>query len=277
MSLAPRAGDKSMLYLAVRKVLGKDTPNYPQGAGDCVSQGGKNAAEYLTCTEIVLGGERQKFRPVFPPFYYGTSRVYVGKGKLGNGDGSVGAWLAKAVMAHGTLFADEPGVPAYSGAVARAWGDPSPKNDLDKWAGVAKAFLVRSAAKVTTWDQLVSALASGYPVPVCSDVGFEMHPRADGFHARGREPWAHCMCIIGVDDREKDPYAVILNSWGDVHGRLKDFDDGHALPPGCLRVRRAVVEVMLAAGDSFAFSSFDGFADRADDLEDALFDLVGAD
>lgn len=268
-------GTKTFLHLVARKVLGKDITNYNQQIGDCVSFAGKNAAELLQTTQILLGGDDIKWRPVFPPYYYGASRVYVGRGRLGNDDGSLGSWLAQAVVRYGTLFADEANVPKYSGKVAKAWGDPQPKNDLDNWLPTAKNFLVQGVAQVRTWANLVEAISSGFPVTIASDVGFEMEARKDGFHRIGRKPWAHAMCVIGADDNAKDPYVLILNSWGDCHGHLKDFDDGHSLPKGVLRVRRADFEKILRQKECFAYSDMRGFQDRREKLQKAMFDLLG--
>jgi hypothetical protein len=92
LSLGPvRGSRRMMLHEVVRKVLGKDTENYPQEIGDCVSFGAKNAIEYLMCCERLLKGDAEKFRPVFAPYLYRTGRIYVGGGQLGNGDGSLGS------------------------------------------------------------------------------------------------------------------------------------------------------------------------------------------
>lgn len=278
---------KTMLYQLTRLVLGKDTDNYAQEIGDCVSQGAKNATEYLTCAQIAANAQhmretgqdyqtflrnaRIQFRKVFPPYYYGTGRVYVGGGRLGNDDGSLGSWMAEAVMKYGTLFSDEPNVPSYSGDVAKSWGDPDPRKDLDKFKETAKAYPVKSAALITTWDELVGAIANLYPCTTASNVGYDMEPSSDGFH-RQTESWAHQMCFIGVDDNDRDPYAILLNSWGAVHGNLKDFDTGEDLPVGVLRVRRKDVEKHLREQETFAYSQFDGFP--AQDLDKSLFMLV---
>lgn len=266
-------GKKVMLYLLVRKAIGKDITNYPQQVGDCVSFGAKNAAETLQAVQTVLQGEAIKWRPVFPPYYYGTGRVYVGRGQLGYSDGSLGVWMAEAVTKYGTLFADEPGVPQYSGSVARRWGDPVARDDLDIWKPKALAYLVKQTAPVRTWPELVAAITNGYPVTIASDVGFTMEPGSDGFHRR-RGSWAHQMCIIGVCDTPQAQYAIIQNSWGDVHGRLKDFDDGHDLPLGCLRVRRPDVEVILAQDDSFAYSHMVGFPDQSEQIDREMFRFI---
>lgn len=274
--------DKARLWDITRKVLGQDTKNYPQEIGDCVSFGGKNAGEYLTCSEIlgkallahrtqtgdfaeIIRAARIKFRPVFPPFYYGTGRIYVGGGQMGREDGSSGSWMAEAVRKYGTLFADEPGVPAYSGSVASEWGYR--KAPLDKWEPTAKSFLVRTTTLITSWEELCAALANGYPVTTASDVGYDMEAGRDGFH-RQTTTWSHQMCFIGFGTKP-EPYAVILNNWGDVHGRLKDFDDSSDLPVGVLRVRRADAMKHIRAQETFAYSQFDGFPEQ--DLAKALF------
>lgn len=265
---------RMMLHEVTRKLLGKDTLNYGQEIGDCVSFGAKNATEYLMCTERLLKGDNEKFRYVFPPYFYGTGRVYVGRNQIGNGDGSVGSWMAQAVIKYGVLCADEEGVPKYTGTVAKAWGGPrTGQAYLDKWKPVAQAHPIKSAAKINNWAEFVSAICNGYPCTVASNQGFNMEASSDGFH-RASGNWAHQMCWIGVDDDVSDPYAVLLNSWGDAHGRLKDFVTGEELPVGTLRVRKSTVESMIRAGETFAYSNFEGFEDQQEKLDKALFKLI---
>lgn len=262
-------GGKTMLYEVVRKLLGKDTENYAQEIGDCVSFGAKNACEYLMATEKLMKGDREAFNPVFPPYLYGTGRVLIGGGQLDGDDGSLGSWMADAVIKYGVLRANFKDVPAYSGKVASKWGDRP---------GPAKQFIeegthhpVKSAALIKSWDDLVTAISNGYPCTTASDVGYSMTPSSDGFH-RQNDNWGHQMCFIGVDDNDKDPYTIILNSWADSHGRLKDFDTGVDLPIGVLRVRRKDAEKHIRAGETFAFSNFDGFPEQL--IDKALFMLV---
>jgi hypothetical protein len=266
------AGRKMFLWDIVRKVLGKDTQNYPQEIGDCVSFGAKNATEYLTCCEILIGGEREKFRNVFPPYYYGTGRLYVGGGRMGNEDGSLGSWMAEAVMKYGTLFADEKDVPRYAGSVAKSWGGPNGRSSVDKWKPTAEKFKVKSAAKINSWAELVAAIVNGYPCTVASNQGFAMTPDSNGFHA-AQGNWSHQMCIVGVDEEHATPHAYIINNWGDVHGQLKSFYDNSPLPVGLIRAKKSAIERMIAADETFAYSQFDGFPEQ--DLDAALFKLIG--
>lgn len=264
---------RMMLYEVCRKLLGQDTKNYAQEIGDCVSFGAKNAIEYLMACERLLKGDLEKWRPVFPPYLYGTGRIYIGGGQLGNGDGSLGSWMAEAVVKYGVLCSDEPNVPSYAGSVAKAWGGRSGKNYLDQFKPTAEKHPVRSAAKINNWEELVAAICNGYPCTVASNQGFDMEAGSDGFHdARGN--WAHQMCIVGIDDEYTEPYAIILNSWGDAHGRLKDFNTGETLPVGVLRVRKRTIQNMINAGETFAFSNFEGFPDQEAKLNKELFKLI---
>jgi hypothetical protein len=267
-NLTKQGKGKTFLYHCCRKALGADTKNYRQEIGDCVSFGAKNASEYLVCTQIALGNSLDKFRPVFPPYLYGCGRVFVGH-QTDYSDGSVGSWQAEAVQKYGVLAADEPNVPAYAGKVAKAWGGG--KGPPQEFVELGKKHPVKSAAKVNSWSDLVAAITNGYPCTVASNQGFQMEAGSDGFHSP-HGSWAHQMCIMGVDDSYKTPYALILNSWGDVHGHLKDFDTQEDLPVGVLRVRSDTIERMIKQDDTFAFSHLDWFQDQA--IPDDIFHLI---
>jgi hypothetical protein len=258
---------KRMLFDITRKVLGHDTPNYPQQIGDCVSFGGKNATEYVQATDI-LGGKREVWKAVFPPYYYGCARVLVA-GWHSYQDGSSGSDLAAAVVRYGALFSDVAGVPQYSGRVAKAWGHDGPP---DNFLTLGKEHLVKSVVRIRSYDDFIQALDNGYPCTTASNVGYEMQAGSDGFHRRGPS-WSHQMCFIGYG-LKPEPYALIVNNWGDVHGTLTDFDDPNVrLPAGVLRVRQRDAEAHINAGETFAWSQFDGLLGQ--DIDKALFKFLG--
>jgi hypothetical protein len=260
-----QAGGRSMLWEVGRKIMGTDPINYAQEIGDCVSFGAKNAIEYVQFFPLV-NGQRIKWTRVFPPYLYGAGRVFIGGGRMW-ADGSVGSWQASAVQKYGTIPIDAPNCPAYSGSLARTWGRSGPPKEF---VPIGQEHLVKSAAAVQTWADVVAALTNGYPCTIASNVGFDMTPRSDGFNHYSTH-WGHQMCIIGVDDDPSEPYACILNSWGDVHGQVKDFKTGDIWPKGTLRVRKKDIEAILAEQDSFAYSSFDGFP--AQELPASVFDI----
>lgn len=265
----PKAERKMFLYNFTRKVIGKDTPNYAQLIGDCVSFAAKNAGEYLQCSEIALGGEREEFKLLFPSYVYGTSRVLIGGGRLGNSDGSVGSWAADAVVKYGQIAAGENGCPAYSAAVAKQWGYKGPPASF---IDIGKQHIIKSAAMIKSWDECVTAVCNGFPVHVCSNRGFSMNPGSDGFHIPSGT-WNHAMTIIAVDDTYKQPFGIILNSWGDVMGKLFDFDTKESLPIGTIRAKANVIDSMLRQQDSFAYSNFNGFPMQYDELQRSLFKM----
>lgn len=234
---------------------------------NCVSFGGKNAGEYVQFFPLA-NGERNIWTMLFPPYLWGCGRIFIGNNQLGRQDGSVGVWQAKAVQQYGVIAKDLEGVPAYSGQVARQWGN-SPGPD-QKWVTIGKEHLIQSAAAVTTWEETVTGIVNGYPITIASNVGYDMTPRSDGFHHYSTS-WAHQMCVIGVDDDASEPYVCILNSWGDVHGSLKDFKTGEIWPKGTLRVRKSDFMKVLAEQDSFAYSSMVGFP--AQEIDREKFDL----
>src|SRR5204863_4347425 len=91
------------LWDAARRVTGSELPAHDQdGVGCCVGEGFSSAVEYLQCVEIALGGEPEEYKPISCESVYGLSRVEVGGGRI-NGDGSTGAWAAKAVQDYGVL------------------------------------------------------------------------------------------------------------------------------------------------------------------------------
>lgn len=180
----------------------------------CVSFGAKHGTTFCSMVEIFKNGEAEKWRPVHPSYYYGTGRIYEGHSG-GYEDGSVGSWMAAAVMKWGSLFADEPGVPKYSGQLAKQWGADS--RGIDKWKDTAMPFTVKSATQINSWDELVAAIVNGYACPTASSIGYSMEPSSDGFH-RQTTNWNHQMCFFGVDDGYKngeEPYALLLNNWDD--------------------------------------------------------------
>ncbi len=247
------------LFAVVRQVLGTEPENINQLIGDCVSWGAKHAVEYLQCFQLAMGNMEQ-FRLIFSPYHYGTGRVLIGGEKGSYSDGSVGIWQVQAIQKFGVVCLDDPGVPPYSAQVAKQFGADA-GNVLEKFEDVGKQHLLKSFAKVSTWEQLVQAITNGFPVTVASNQGFTMTARSDGFHAPSGH-WGHQMCITFVDDDggNIEPHAGILNSWGDVHGQIIDFrDPSLKWAIGMLRARKSVIEHMLAADDSYAYSSFNGF------------------
>lgn len=255
--------DDVFLWQAVRKVNNKGPPWYPnvnQGSvGCCVGAGFKHAADVVQAVQI-LGGSKEQWKPLSVEVIYGASRVDVGGGRI-SGDGSVGAWAAKAVQTVGAAPMEKIGgvdLTTFSPARAREYGRtgvPSAVKD------VAKAHPVKGAALVTSWADVKRSIGQGYPVAVCSDQGFTMERDATG-RCRPQGNWSHCMMICAArtakDGRAEGGF--ILNSWGDqAHtGPVWPAD----APVAGFWADADVIGRMVKQGDSFALSGFSGFEKR---------------
>ena len=236
---------------------GKHIATWRQESGDCVSMGASNAIAYRQGFQIAQDQRNEVLKIPFPPYLYGTSRVQIGKRQLGRGAGSIGAWAAQAAISYGVLPADEAARQgfSYSGRLADQWGWQGPPQSTLTYAG---KFRIRTVSQVRSWEDVRDALVHGYPVTVASNVGFNGgHYDRDG--KRWLKPagnWGHQMCFIGCEDRpQRTKGAYCLNSWGvDAHPRPLNDE-----PPGGFWVDWQTVQRMVAQGDSWAFSDFDGF------------------
>lgn len=204
-----------------QKVLGRPYQVGAQEIGDCVSWGMKQAGELRSVIEVVCGQE-EKFRPWFAPWIYAVSRNQVGKGQL-RFDGSLGSWAAIAVSRYGVLFEDDPGVPPYSGSLARRWGSPTNAQEHPEYESF---FTVAQdnpclVVEVKTVEEAVKMIRDyRRPLTIASLRGFRMEPREyRGYHVFvPTGTWAHQMCFVEYNDEL--PALYRLNSWGpNAHGQ----------------------------------------------------------
>jgi hypothetical protein len=183
----------------------------------------------------------------------------VGGGRI-RGDGSIGAWAAEFVKRWGVLARGTYGrfdLSEYSEATCREFGYSGVPDELEP---MAKEHPIREITRVDSWSAAKRMLASGYGIAVCSDQGFSMRRDSQGVAVpSGR--WAHCMALDGyvvLDSRAE--YGHIVNSWGpDAHTGPVGWGD-----PGTdgFWAESAVINRMLAQGDSWAFSGLQGFPVR---------------
>ena len=228
-----------------------------QQIGDCVSFGHGHASDLLQCVEIALealtagessplepGQAAAEYREIDTEFIYATSREVAGI--LSGAEGSYGAAAVKAMTSIGLVSREMLGQEGvYSGDRAQMWGRTV---RLPKLKLRAASFRLGSAALVSTWDELEVALASGYPVTICTDQRFCLTRDEQGF-CKPEGNLGHCMFIAGL--RFDRPGACIVQSWGpDVPTGPRALDQ----PSFSFWADRSVVEAILAQGDSWALS-----------------------
>jgi hypothetical protein len=266
-----RAADK-----ASRKRYGKPFAVSNQASvGSCVAHGAQHAV-YMAESLAWDAGLRADV-PLRPstPSIYGGSRVEA-RGRPGDGrqpyggfsDGSTGYHAAKWVRDWGITY-QQPyaafGIDLTNGQhLERDWGafGNGGKDDDGKFDAEAKKHPIQKVSRITTWDELVHALSSGLPVTIASNVGFQASARdADGF-IRRNSTWPHMMAIGGLRWAKNAPPGttkprdgvLVFNSWGSwpSQGGGKFPADQ---PDGTFWIVREDAEAVLAAGDSWAYST----------------------
>ena len=239
-----------------------------QSIGDCVSWGWAHGVWIAQCVDWEQGLLDQP--PPFPSTesIYGGSRVEA-RGRDGSGRSAVGGWSDGSYGGAAARWCRDWGVvyrqpqstgvdlTNYSGERARQWGayGNGGQGDGGRLDEVAKSHPCEYVALVKTFDEAAAAIESGYPVAVCSMVGFSSQRDSDGF-CRRSGTWAHCMSFIAVRYGSR-PGLLCLNSWGPSWVRGPKWPED--MPEGSFWVDKDTVDAMLRGGDSFAVGSVAGF------------------
>lgn len=262
-------------------IFGSTLPAHRQTIGDCVSHGWGRAIQDLIFVELAravaagrlsLEAAKAQALQIATEPIYALSRVEVGRGRLGRGDGSIGAWAADAAVKFGNLFRKAYGsidLSEYSGQRAKQWGAPS-AGLPDELEPTARQYVVSKAPLVSTSDELLAALYNLYPVPICSQQGFTETRDRDGF-CDPRGSWAHCMEVRGVAKVRRAGKTVlagfIQQSWGqNPNGPdIITLETGREvkLPQGVFATEiDVIVSRILKMRDSFAPAGPQGFLPR---------------
>lgn len=261
-------GKRVLLSDFFRALTGRDLFRV-QETGDCVSFGAANAVDFTYATEIVLKQEREIWvAETSTEDIYGGSRIQIGNGRLGNGQGSLGIWAARYVSEIGTLIRlqyEKDDLSHYDVNRATRWGSPGvgvPSYLLE----IARQHKIRTTSMVRTYEEARDAIANGYAVTVASNRGFNKVRDKDGF-LTPMGNWGHQMCFMGVNDSGSRPGLLCMNSWpmGWVSGPRSEGQ-----PEGSFWIDADVAERdMLSNEDSFVYSDRDGFP--AKDLDWGIY------
>lgn len=245
-----------------RVTKAKFEPNW-QTIGDCCGEAGTMGAQVLSTIQIDKLKRNEEYKgPFSVEFTYASSRVEIGEGRIARNDGSNGVWIADSMRKMGLLRRDVYGkydLRKYRPDLGRAWGRPNVgvPDELEK---IAKDHPIKTTALVTTWAEACDCIANGFPVLICSGVGYNQQTDADGFLRHMGIKWFHAMLLAGIDTVNKRQGGLIVNSWG------PDWISGpqHALgtPSGCFWADAANIEKALRQRDSFALSNMVGFPRR---------------
>jgi len=250
----------------------KVNPTWKRGAqeiGSCVGWGWSLAVDMLAACDIVCRGESEEYGgDTLAASVYAFSRVEARGGKQNNGgDGSYGGAAAKAVTKYGTLHLNQDYAgqrfSESSGQLEKAWGRSGVPDKLEPFAAQHK---VASVTLVRNFDEAAKAITNGYPVAICSSVGFKMTFAKDSAGRGGwlvpSGTWPHCQMLAGVFFGSR-PGGIIPNSWADCYSGPVDESLPKPFQRSSGKVDADVIDRMLSGEDSFALAGFDGFKARS--------------
>lgn len=239
------------------KPAGKHLPNPAQQTGDCAAASAVNAISYLQCVAIA-NGDPIEFHRVSVKGVYGTARVTVGKGILGNEPGAILSHVARACSEVGLIFEDDPGVGPYSGYESDLWGIRGPPAGCLK---LAKDRKIGSVLPVEGVDGVRDAICAGYPVQF-GDYGWTNNVRTFERNGRIYADWkgrgGHAMAIIGYDGTTNPPSYYVLNQ----HGETTYGTPLMGEPPGGYWVFEPHLARILMGGEAQSYSLAKGFPVR---------------
>jgi len=281
--LADDSDDKSAyIYRFLAKAKGEATltTRNQKNEGSCVGYGTASSVDTLAAVEIFAFGEAEQFVPTNADALYGLSR----RNNLGAWQGSTGSWSAEAISKVGTLHQLQyPTIDLRQEdpSNARRFRSRGVPKELYKFAEKRKVINV---ARVETVKQLRGLLQSGYPVFICSTVGFNNGREgymtwrdAQGF-ATPRGSWAHCMTVYGYRGESTGRRGFLIgNSWkseGHNVGPGRSYIGGGVHPEdqpfGSFWVDAQTMQRILSAKDSWSVAGYQGFPKRKITLKDAF-------
>ena len=222
-----------------------------QTTGDCVSHGTRNACDLSRAVEIDIKKERKGW-----VIRGATEAIYGARGHGGQGMSCARAATFVSESGGIVLRKNYPGVADFTKYNGNLGAGQGARGLPDKVIDVANDHQVKTVSLVRTVEEARDALANGYGLAVCSNVGFSNKRDKNGIAKRSGS-WAHCMAWVACDDTGSEPLFLVQNSWG------KWNDGGHPewgpIPDGSFLITSDVAAGMLAQNGSYAFSDFDGF------------------
>ena len=266
-------GRDTFLYRAAvqafRERYGRDWVVERQGIGDCVAWAYSHGIWIAASQDWQLGEISEP--PLFPcvEAIYGGSRCEArGRSFAGYSDGSYGGAASRWLHDWGVIWRQDyeekngggrVDLLEYSAARSKEWGAHGCGGKGNEWLDAeAKAYPAAHVALVTTFEEAAAAIESGYPVAVCSGVGFSKRLEPGGWSER-QGSWAHAMLFCGVRYGDR-PGLLCLNSWGPTWNGPRENRWPDDMPAGSFWVDVETVNAMLGGWkDSFAIGGVQGF------------------
>lgn len=251
-----------ILHDKVKSILGVYLAAQNQPRGTCTSRGGKRACDIIQ-VQILGAALKDKFEYLSHAILYGQGRTIAqmldGRPNDPNSDGCTGAAIAQAANTVGLVRNVDDKDNDNSDDIAVVWGAYGvPKEVLV----LAKGHIVKEIAQAQTFEDVRDALMADHPVTVASTVGFEgnrgFNRDQDGVARRGNT-WPHQMIFTGYCPNLNGRGEALLvdQSWGpnQPQGPLGPYP----IPSYSFWVLRPDAESMIAEGDTWIYSGFEGW------------------
>lgn len=267
-------------WMHVEKQFPGCWPGPAQVVGDCVSFGCRNCA--LTTLACELESEKPdevtgkiEGKPEVPSEgikqgVLSTEAIYWWRYER-MGPRSMDGWTCPDAAKHVTtnsglwLRKDYPefgfNLTNYSAGNIRKYLGRNPPDNVRDYG---RNHLIRTATKVSGFEQVRDFLAAGYGVFFCSGVGWESTRNEDGVSSP-RGSWAHSQALVGADDRPEtvrkygEPLICILNSWARWNrGPRKVLGTSLEIPHGAYWTKASILSRMSC----IALSSVAGWPRR---------------
>lgn len=245
-------GKLSLPFMSLLKFDAGHGPAERQTTGDCVSHSTRNALDLTRAVEIDIKGEAESFegRSATEAIY--QSRPWSGQGMTCSG-------AAKYVYQKGGILLRKDygkvDLSVYNSSLGA-----NKKIPTSIYSTEAKKHQVKTISLITTIEEARDALANGYGISVCSDVGFSSKRDKHGI-ARQSSGWNHAMAWEACDDtrtRLNEMLFLVQNSWGVWNSGPRV----HNQPEGSFWIRESVARKMLSQNGAWVFSDVDGFPAR---------------
>lgn len=245
-------GKTSLPFKALVKFDEGFGPSERQTTGDCVSHATRNAIDITRSVEIAVKDEPEEFIA-----RGATEGIYQSRSHSGQGMTCSGA--ARYVSDYGGILIrkkyGKTDLSTYNSTIGAKKQLP---NSVFKTE--AAKHRVRTVSMISTVEEARDALANGYALSVCSNVGFSSKRDSKGIAKRSGS-WNHAMAWIACDDSKSvynETLFLIQNSWGVWNSGPKRLDQ----PDGSFWIREKDARSMLAQQGAWVFSDVEGFPAR---------------
>lgn len=251
------AGKTVLSFKAAQKYHDTFGYNEAQTTGDCVSHATRNAGFIDHCVDAMEGVVS------YAGNIFATENIYGWRGHGGQGascsrlagyvsaEGGVGGFLPRSKYeAEGSR--DSVDLSVYNSRIGHNWG---PRGTPDWLNDIADEHAAHYVSLVMTLEGARDAIANGYALSACSNLGFSNRRNALGIAER-QGSWAHAMAWVAVIDDPEDPayketggmLFLIQNSWGKWNSGGKHHDQ----PDGSFWVTWRVAQAILNARGTYA-------------------------